>query len=170
MIKQKGYSQIEVLVSVLVLAIGILGMGGLQATSLQNSQRSVLRTQAAYLSYEILDRMRANKAEAKNGAYNTALGAAVNAQNCLDNECTTAQMATFDLQEWKCSVGVQAACAALAAGGLADNDNKVGLPNGDGSVVYDAAADEFTIEIRWNEARKAAGNETYQTYTIVTAL
>ena len=43
---QQGMSLLEVLIAVLVLAIGLLGIAALQATALRNSQSSLERNQA----------------------------------------------------------------------------------------------------------------------------
>lgn len=67
--KQRGLTLIEVLVAVLVLAIGLLGYAGLQATSLRYNHGAYASTQATTLAVDIADRMRANPDAARNGAY-----------------------------------------------------------------------------------------------------
>ena len=57
---QRGFSLIEVLVAVLVLAIGLLGLAGLQTRGLKASQSSYERSVATVYAYSILDAMRAN--------------------------------------------------------------------------------------------------------------
>ena len=54
---QAGFALIEVLVSVLLFVIGVLGLVGLQATMTQAQSASKMRTDAAYLSSELLGRM-----------------------------------------------------------------------------------------------------------------
>src|SRR2546425_853682 len=48
---------------------------GLQLTSLKANHGSATRTQAVYLTYDIIDRMRANRQAAMDGAYNIAVDA-----------------------------------------------------------------------------------------------
>ena len=60
---QQGLTLIEILVTVLVLAIGMLGMAAMQSTSIKLSYESYLRTQASLLSYDLIDRIRANSGE-----------------------------------------------------------------------------------------------------------
>lgn len=67
---QKGVGLMEVLISLLVLAIGILAVVSLQAKALKNNQGSLERTQAVVLSYAMLDALRINRSEALNGSYN----------------------------------------------------------------------------------------------------
>ncbi|MTW23044.1 type IV pilus modification protein PilV [Allochromatium palmeri] len=68
-LKQCGVTLIEVLITVIVLAIGLLGFAALQMTSLQSSYSSYLRMQASWLAYDLTDRMRASRSETLNGNY-----------------------------------------------------------------------------------------------------
>ena len=68
---QQGYSLIEVLISVLILGIGLLGIAALQTTALRNGQSSMERSQAVIQTYAVLDAMRANRDAALAGSYNT---------------------------------------------------------------------------------------------------
>jgi type IV pilus assembly protein PilV len=56
-----GFTLIEVMIAVVILAIGLLGMGALMVSSMQSSESAYSRSQATVLSYDIIDRMRANK-------------------------------------------------------------------------------------------------------------
>lgn len=57
---QAGVTLLEVLITLVVLSIGLLGLAGLQTVSLQLNQGAVVRSQAANLAYDITERMRAN--------------------------------------------------------------------------------------------------------------
>jgi len=59
----KGFSLLEVLISVFILAIGILGLASLQLNSLKNNHSALYRTSATILAYDIIDRTRLNKNE-----------------------------------------------------------------------------------------------------------
>lgn len=59
--RQRGTSLLEVLVSVVILSLGLLGYAGLQSVTVKNSHNAYLRTQATSLAYNVLDRMRANR-------------------------------------------------------------------------------------------------------------
>lgn len=67
---QAGFSMIEVLIAVLILAVGLLGLGSLQIAGVQNNHSAYQRSQATLLSAEITDAMRANRWGAINGRYN----------------------------------------------------------------------------------------------------
>ena len=70
-----GFTLLEVLVSLLILSVGLLGIAGLQLTGLRSNQSAYVRSQATILAYDILDRMRANRAEAQSGGYNITIAA-----------------------------------------------------------------------------------------------
>lgn len=61
--RQRGTSLLEVLISIVVLSLGLLGYAGLQSVTLKNNHNAYLRTQATSLAYNALDRMRANRAD-----------------------------------------------------------------------------------------------------------
>ena len=120
----RGVSLIEVLVTVVVLSIGLLGLAGLQASGTKFNHGAYTRSQAVNFAYDIADRMRANRSEALAGNYTIAIGAAAPAGDTVRH---------VDLQEWK--------------GNLAEI-----LPLGDGSVTA-LANDRFEIEVRWDNSR-----------------
>ena len=66
---QQGFSLIEVMISVLILAVGVLGLAALQAVALKNSVGSASRTQAAIQTYSMMDIIRADRDNI--GTYNT---------------------------------------------------------------------------------------------------
>lgn len=69
--RDAGFSLVEVLVSIVVLSLGLLGMAGLQATSLRASHGAHYRGQAAQFALDMADRMRANLGAAR--TYDLAL-------------------------------------------------------------------------------------------------
>jgi type IV pilus assembly protein PilV len=76
---------IEVLVAVLILAIGLLGVAALQATALRNSQSAMERSQGVVHAYAVFDSMRANPVAARGGDYN--VGMSCNAPACGSVAC-----------------------------------------------------------------------------------
>ena len=122
-----GVGLVEVLIAVLVFAIGLLGLARLEITNLATNHGSQLRSQAMTLAYDIVDRMRANRDAALNGDYDIDIGDAAPAG---------ATVAATDLQQWK----------AAAAGQL---------PQGDGAVARAVAAGvtRFAITVQWDDSR-----------------
>lgn len=154
--KQRGFTLIEILVSLVVLAIGLLGLAGLQAAGLRNNNSAYHRSQATLLANDIIDKMRVNGGEALAPArnYNIALGAApAGNPDCEGGTCTTAVMAAYDLNQWLCSLGnfdANASCTNLGITGL--------LPSGDGGVTVGAinavtGSAPVTVQVRWADQR-----------------
>jgi type IV pilus assembly protein PilV len=143
-----GFSLLEVLVTVLVLSIGLLGLAGLQASSLRNNHSAFLRSQAVLKAYEGLDRMRANRAAAVSGSYNGTYDSdyTVPGQTC-DNICTSAQMAASDLREW---------VTALRR-----------LPGGQGQIAVTNAG-VATVQVSWDDDRNPdTGLQTFRLDTLL---
>jgi len=91
--KQAGVSMIEILLAVFVLAVGFLAAAKMQSHGVRNAQAAYVRSQAAFLTKDMADRMRANTAGVELGLYNT-----------FDTDAglstTPAQIAQNDLAEW----------------------------------------------------------------------
>lgn len=150
---QSGFTLIEVMVSVLILLVGLLGVVGMQMLSLQANQGAYFRSQAVYIGAEILDAMRANPTGAANyvGIFPVDGGGANTVPadpGCQGNlGCTPAQAAQQDLHFW--------------ARHFADVDNEAGatyrpsIPNG--RAVITANGNEYTVQINWTERDLDAG-------------
>ncbi len=102
---QAGFGLIEVLVSVLVLGIGLLGLAGLQAQSLRFNNEAYFRTQATLLAMDMADRLRANFETARTNASVYTLSktetSPTSVTNCKANACSPTQIAAYDLKEWR---------------------------------------------------------------------
>lgn len=143
-IHQQGVTMIEVLVTVLILAIGFLGLASLQSVGLNYNQGAYYRTQATLLAQDLEDRIRSNINE-KTGVFATAmttgsLAGPLPACTGSAASCTTAQMATFDLIDW-CTRFTD--CAAATP-------NPV-LPSSNASLSFNAATGVYTVTINWTE-------------------
>ena len=69
-----GMTLIEVLVTLVIISVGLLGIAALQLTTVRNNYDAFVRAQAAMLASDMLDRMRANRRQA--GTYVAAIGEA----------------------------------------------------------------------------------------------
>lgn len=65
--RARGFSLLEVLIALLVLAFGLLGFALLQTMNVRFVQSANYRTQATNLSYDLIDLMRAQRADTLNG-------------------------------------------------------------------------------------------------------
>lgn len=122
--RQKGFTLLEVLVAMLILSIGLLGLAGLMASSLRNNHSAYYRSQATWLAYDVIDRMRTNRPNA--AAYVVGIGAGSGAGG----------MAGTDITDWK----------AMIANTLPEGDGSV-------AVVAAGEARTVTVTIQWNDER-----------------
>jgi type IV pilus assembly protein PilV len=135
-VPQTGATFIENLIAVVVLSVGLLGVASMSLAGFRHNHGALLRSQAAMLAADILERMRANPDQAYAGNYNILLTAPppTGAPDCLAGTCDPAQLTSFDLSQW---------LADLAAR----------LPAGDGAVQLDTATPRnVTVTIRWSES------------------
>lgn len=132
---QRGVGLIEVLIAVLVLAIGLLGIAALQTITLRNAGTSAERTQAVFQTYAMLDTLRAQKTAALAGTFNTG----------ADYECSTAT-----------ALGTP----GTLAGWLADLKQTVS-PSACGRVDCSPISGGIscTIGVQWSESRASGGGE-----------
>ncbi len=136
----RGVGLIEVLVAVLVLAIGLLGVAAMQATALRNSQSSLERSQGVMHVYTILDAMRANPDAARSGGYNMGM------------TCTApsaGSLISSDQRQWitvlQQNLGVTACGQVTCAGAVC------------------------TITVRWDDSRGSGGTSA-QTLSTTTRI
>jgi len=102
---QSGFSLIEILISMLIIGVGLLGLGGLQVASLKGAGNAHSRNVANMLAMELSERMRANPVGATAGFYENAVSCSANETNCRNNTtCTPDQTAKFDVQEIMCGM------------------------------------------------------------------
>jgi type IV pilus assembly protein PilV len=136
-----GFTIGEVLVSLVILSIGLLGIAKLVLYSAHSNDSAYLRSQATQLAYEILDNMRANPTAVAAGNYNTTLAAAASPPgfSCLNTNCPIASnLALYDIYIWKSRL------AAGATGGA--------LPSGQGSVTLTSTNPLVaTIVVQWDD-------------------
>lgn len=62
--RNDGMTLIEVLVTLVIISVGLLGVAALQLTTVRNNYDAFVRSQAAMLASDMLDRMRANRSNA----------------------------------------------------------------------------------------------------------
>lgn len=123
---QRGITLVEVLVTLVVLSIGLLGIAMLQMNSLNANHSAYMRSQAVNLAYDMTDRMRANRQAALDGDYDHALGATPPSGQTV---------AVQDINAWLTELG---AVLPEATGGIQRVD------------------DQVTVSVRWQDTRAGA--------------
>jgi type IV pilus assembly protein PilV len=97
--QSSGFTLLEIMVALLIISIGLLGVATLQVRGQQFNQAAYLRTQATFLAYDLMDRMRANRVEAIEGRYEKQLPVNTS-EECDATACTTTQLINYDLDQW----------------------------------------------------------------------
>ena len=110
--EQIGMTLIEVLVTLIIISIGLLGVAGLQVVGIKQTANSGMQTQAMLLAGDLIERIRANRSAIVDGngltitmaAYGKAAGTAFPtgpAGTCtVGAGCSPADMARTDLFNW----------------------------------------------------------------------
>lgn len=105
----RGTSLIEVLVSLVIISVALLGGVGMQLRALQLGKSSEFRNQAVLLASDLAERMEANKEAAASamldGAYAVAkTSAPPSSMPSCSTACTAAQQAALDLYQWQTQI------------------------------------------------------------------
>ncbi|MGH8476912.1 MAG: type IV pilus modification protein PilV [Methylococcales bacterium] len=160
---EQGFTLVEVLVSVFVLAIGLLGLSGLQIAGLRNNHSAYLRTQASVLAYDMTDRMRANNVALQASSYNNQSNTNPYTACLTVSGCTPAQMAAHDLYEWSNAASPISVARMLPNGkGIVciDHtpiDGSASSPACDGHGNTGGVGFTYAIKVWWTDDR--SGNE-----------
>ncbi len=149
-----GFGMIEILISIVVLALGLLGLAGMQLFGLRNNNFAYQRSQAIILAYDLADRMRTNMVAVENGDYDYSSASEVNGaqaySTCVtDVGCTTANMAEQDVYDW-----YEAIQDTLPSGvGLVCLDSTPNVTDTWASPACDGLGDSYAIKIWWDDDR-----------------
>ena len=146
--QDKGFSLIEVLVTIVILVIGLLGLTGLQVRALTSQMESYQRSQALVLLKDMADRIDNNRANAASYVTTTPLGTGY-------GSCTaTGADSAGDLCEWN--------EALLGAAEVNTTGNKVGAMIGARGCVYQISAAasgvpaQYVVAVAWQGLNNTA--------------
>jgi type IV pilus assembly protein PilV len=131
----RGSTLIEVLVTAVVMAVGLLGVASVQITSLKTNDSTYNRTQSAMSTYNLMDYIRANRESALAGDYNISLSAFSDLSTPSGNS-----IAETDLYHWfqKLNNNVSSAKAAI-------NCNSSGI---------------CAVKVQWDDTRAEGATST----------
>jgi type IV pilus assembly protein PilV len=140
LIHNRGSSLIEVLIALLVLAIGLLGVLSLQANGLNSNQRAIFVSEAHYLANDMADRIMAfgnTPAGAIGGEFDdTDTDNAYPSVDCSGGCSSVDDIINHDQSQWKT---------------LVDDSS---LPGARGQVFWEPPV--YTIRVMWDQDRTGA--------------
>ena len=133
--KPKGFTLLEVMIAMVISAVSLLGLAGLQAQSLSFNNTAYVRSQATYFAYDILEKMRMNKTAANAGGYDLATTDVPLSASCYGTSatCSESDFATADKYEWY----------TLITSTLPGGAGSVSLATGSGTTIV-------TVVVQWN--------------------
>lgn len=158
-----GFTLLEVLVAILIIALGLLGLAGLQARIQQAEFESYQRSQALVLLYDMIDRMQINHATITCFAITNDLatgtpyygeGSAA-LPSCAFSNAANNAIADTSMVEWDNMLkgtteqkgGVQPVGAMVGARGCASYDATTELLDGTGAVIPGTGI--YTVAVAW---------------------
>lgn len=158
-----GFSLIEVLVSIVILAFGVMSMGGLQLASLRSAQSSSNFSIAATLSRDYSEMMRSNFTISNNTStvaginpylFDTSTTSTYTVSptvDCKTTVCSPAQVGTLHIADW--AERVKAQLPAGKAVVCRDSTPR----NSDGTYKWacDNLGSSVSIKIGWIDKRDA---------------
>lgn len=134
---QRGTTMIEVLVTIVILTIGLLGMAGLQARLQVSEMESYQRTQALILLEDMANRITTNRSAAS--TYVTGSSSLGVGMTC-PTATTTSTVQQVDASEW---------CNALQGAAEATGGNKVGAMIGARGCIEEEVTNEYMVTVAW---------------------
>ncbi|GGK10982.1 type IV pilus modification protein PilV [Luteimonas terricola] len=139
---QRGSTLLEVMIAVLILAIGMLGLAALSAVTIKNSNSAAARSQAVVQVYSLFDTLRLDRAQASAGAFNVS-----------DWSCATLNADPDSGIDY-----------SVFNGWLSQVQANLGDPNACGRLV--CGADTCTAGIRWDDSRGTDGSDALEIQTM----
>ena len=136
--RQRGDTMIEVLVTIIIIAVGVLGAAALQVTTLKNLSSSHSASIAAIVAEDFTERMRANPAGALANDYVFSVAPTTTSKDCAKVLCSApADLAAYDVDTWW-------------------NQVTAVLPSGAGVVTRIGTTNTFVLTVRWDEDRSGS--------------
>lgn len=136
---QLGFSLIEILATVFIVSFGLLGLMKLQTSNYSNINNAIFTQKAGFFAESLIQKLKGNvtAAQASNSPYVIAdftdtPSAAAETPVCVSSNCTTSELATYDINTWLHKV-------------------KNGLPKGKARVLKtdNGSSSTYTIDIQW---------------------
>lgn len=148
---EAGFTLVEVMVTVFVVAIGVLAAAGLQAISKKAAFDALQRTTATVLAQDMLERIRSNSLQISRYAGREISAAPTTAVSCgSGTACTASDLVDYDLARWWQSLdgAAEKIVAGTDSGGAAVSANAGGLRSPVGCIRQNGNIVEVVIAWR----------------------
>lgn len=151
---QAGVTLLEILISLVVISLGILGVSTLQFNGLKSVQDAHYFVEASLLADDMGERIRVNSTAGS--AYNTGMLSSASAStDCETQTCSSNAMASYDIAQWITAIAER-------------------LPSGAGKIAYAAGSPKtYALTIRWTglasgncDANGGASNTLYWCFNL----
>lgn len=144
---QQGFTMIEVLIAMLILAIGLLGVAGVQTLSLKMNNNANIRSQISYYADNIVEVMRADVKGVKAGEYDNI----DSSKSTVCGSCTSGSVADQAVTQW-------------------NRELQANIPSAQEKVTVNGGVAK--VVITWTERNEGGGGApktgvATQTYTLI---
>ena len=141
---QTGFGLFEILITIIIVSIGLLGLAAMQATGLKNNESAYRASQASVLAYDIADRMRANMSGINSYLSSSMTPAEAKEKGAVESckstvGCTASELAQTDLAEW---------ATALSSD----------LPSATGTITGDGTT--YSVTLTWDDDHDGAEKDS----------
>ena len=167
--RSRGMTLIEVLIAIVIFAIGLLGIAALQVAGLRYTKGSQTRTIAALQAENMVDRMRANIIGVNSDFY---LAPDPETIDCNAATCDPTQLAAFDYARWLSET--RQALGVKRNDGLLNTDNSVNATicmdstpddGTSGAWACDNTGNIYAIKLEWRERTLERAGKVTDTYS-----
>lgn len=142
--QQNGVGMIEVLVTLIIVAVGLLGLAGLQTRAQTAEREAYQRAQALILVEDMASRIRSNREAARCYPTDSYIGTGNDPAACSGwGDSETRALADSDLNDWD---------QLLEGSAETIGGKSVGAMTGArGCITYDGTADppQYTVTVAW---------------------
>lgn len=139
---QCGFSMIEVLITILIMVVGLLGVVAMQMLNIKTVNNTQYRSVATLHAYDMAERMRSNKGGVYADAYEFSTRPSGAASACSGG-CNPTQLASWDAYDWNDSIR------------SFNSPSSADLPSGSGKVEKDG--EFYVITVSWKEQSRDSG-------------
>ena len=156
----RGIGLLEILITILIMAVGFLASARMQIQGLQQSQSAYYQSQAYLLASEIMDRMRLNPEGVLAGAYdNVSTNGVYPEPACVLSGCSGVNQAALDLHEWSLAINPTQA-GVLPALPSTDAIAAVG-------IVDRIDVNRFEVRLSWSDVVNGSSEERSLDFSFV---